>query len=196
MIGSSIPNSVPLPFVATDDEAREEAEIAAARGGCDDAFRALVERHQHRIHRLCFHYLGDNADALDACQDTFIRAHRALPRFKPRARFSTWLHRIALNLCRDRLRRRRRTIPLDDLDLPCGRAAPDESAIRDADLAKLDRALAALPARLREPVILTCLDGLSHAECAAILKCSERAVEGRLYRARRQLAAWWRRSES
>ena len=196
MIASSIPETTPLPVAPTDDEAREAAEIEAASKGCDEAFRALVERHQHRIHRLCFHYLGDEADAVEACQDTFVRAHRALPRFKPRARFSTWLHRIALNLCRDRLRRRRRTVPLDGLDLACGQATPDESVIRDADLAKLDRALASLPARLREPLILTCLDGRSHAECAAILKCSERAVEGRLYRARQKLAAWWTREST
>lgn len=194
MIGSSIPSSAALPVATADDELREAADIAAARRGCDDAFRRLVERHQHRIHRLCYHYLGNDADALEACQDTFVRAHRALPRFKPRARLSTWLHRIALNLCRDRLRRLRKTVPLEGLELPCTHAAPDESAIRDADLAKLDLALAALPPRLREPIILTCLDGLSHADCAAILKCSERAVEGRLYRARQRLTAWWKKS--
>ncbi len=196
MIGSSIPSPASVPATPTPDELREAADIAAARGGCDDAFRALVERHQHRIHRLCFHYLGNEADAVEACQDTFVRAHRALPRFQPRARLSTWLHRIALNLCRDRIRRRRPTIALDDLDFPCEGASPDEAAIREADLAKLDRALATLPARLRDVVVLSCLEGLSHAECAAILKCGERAIEGRLYRARQRLAVWWAKAEA
>jgi RNA polymerase sigma-70 factor (ECF subfamily) len=63
--------------------------------------------------------------------------------------------------------------------------------MRGADLAKLDRGLAALREKSRTVLVLSCLDGLSHGECAAILKCSERAVEGRLYRARQQLASWW-----
>jgi len=173
------------------EEAAERALVSRVRGGCTEAFRELVECYQHPVHRFCFHYLRDDGEALEACQDTFVRAHGAIGRYQPRARLSTWLFRIALNLCHDRIRRRRPTVPLDDLDFACRGPAPDEAAIRDADLAKLDRGLAALPVRLRDVVVLSCLDGLSHAECAAVLRCSERAVEGRLYRARRQLAAWW-----
>ena len=65
--------------------------------------------------------------------------------------------------------------------------------LRNADLAKLDRGLATLPEKFREVLVLSCLEGLDHAECAAILKCSPRAIEGRLYRARQQLTAWWDR---
>lgn len=191
MIVFSIPRHAALPAAPTDCEAEESAEIKAAQAGCDDAFRSLVEHHQARIQRVCFHYLGDEDDAREACQDTFVRAHRALSRFVPRARLSTWLHQIALNLCRDRLRRPRPTVPLEHQDPTCGRAAPDEAAILDAELAKLDRGLAILPSRLRDVLVLSCLEGLSHSECAAILKCSERAIEGRLYRARSQLRGWW-----
>jgi RNA polymerase sigma-70 factor (ECF subfamily) len=195
MIDSSIPSPAALPATPSEDERLEAAEIEAAGGGCEEAFRALLERHQQRIHRLCYHCLGNEQDALEACQDTFVRAYHALPRFKPRARLSTWLHRIALNLCRDRLRRPRRTVPLDGLELPCGSASPDEAAIRAADLAKLARGLATLPPRLHKVVVLCCLEGLSHAECAEILKCSTRAIEGRLYRARRLLARWWEKND-
>ncbi|WP_193213850.1 RNA polymerase sigma factor [Luteolibacter marinus] len=180
-----------LPAVATPDEALEAGLVEAAQGGCPDAFRSLVERHQQRIYHFCFHYLRHACEAREACQDTFIRAHRALGSYRPRARFSTWLFRIALNLCRDRARRRRVPTEAIDPELPCPRGAPDDSAMRDADLAKLDRGLAALPEKFRAVIVLSCLDGLSHAECAAVLKCSERSVEGRLYRARRKLAAWW-----
>lgn len=169
--------------------------IAAAQKGCPDAFRALVERHQQRIYHFCYHYLRDAGDAREACQDTFIRAHKALPRFRPKAKLSTWLFQIAHNLCRDkaRTRRGRTTVELDDhaKDLPCHRAAPDEAAMRDADMAKLDRGLKALPEKFRAVLVFSCLDGLSHEECAAILKCSQRAVEGLLYRARQKLAEWW-----
>lgn len=65
--------------------------------------------------------------------------------------------------------------------------------MRDTDLAKIDRGLNALPEQFRAILVLSCLDGLSHGECAEILKCSERAVEGRLYRARQRLAEWWER---
>lgn len=194
MIDSSIPDEAALPVGPCEDERIEAAKIRAARAGDDDAFRFLVERHQQRVHRLCFHCLGNEEDAREACQDTFVRAYRALPRFAPRARLSTWLHRIALNLCRDRLRRRRHTMPIDGLEFPCRSARPDEAVMGAADLAKLTRGLAALPPRLYQVIVLSTLEGLSHAECAAIMKCSTRAVEGRLYRARRLLAEWWKRN--
>ena len=86
-------------------------------------------------------------------------------------------------------------VALEAQDLPCHGPAPDEAAMRDTDLAKLDRGLHALPEKFRAVLVLSCLDGLSHAECAAILKCSERAIEGRLYRARQRLGEWWEKQE-
>ncbi|WP_052573825.1 RNA polymerase sigma factor [Haloferula sp. BvORR071] len=207
MIASSLtsPAAIAAPESAfssrSPDEGAELALIHAAQSGCSSSFRHLVESHQQRVYHFCFQYLRDSGDAREACQDTFIRAHRGLPGFRPKARLSTWLFQIALNLCRDRAKSRARTHPtsfLDgpELDLPCGRATPEEAAIRQADLAKLDRGLAALSLKFREVLVLSCLEGLNHAECAAILKCSERAVEGRLYRAREKLSAWWEREGS
>jgi RNA polymerase sigma-70 factor (ECF subfamily) len=200
MTASSLTDgAVSLPEIASAEGAAELAMLEAARGGCPDAFRTLVERHQLRIHRFCQRYLRDEGEAREACQDTFIRAHGALGRFRPKGKVGTWLFRIALNLCRDRLRRKSRNHePIDDHEsrLPCHRAAPDEAAMRDADLAKLDRGLAALPEKFRAVLVLSCLEGLDHAECADILKCSPRAVEGRLYRARQRLADWWDRERS
>lgn len=191
-----------MPAV-TPDEAAELALIRAAQTGCESAFRELIERHQQRLYHFCFHYLRDAGDAREACQDTFIRAHRALGSFKPKARLGTWLFQIALNLCRDRLKsvrakQDRLTEPGDTLamQMACSRPSPDEVALRRADLVKLDRGLEMLPAGLREVLVLSCLEGMSHGECAAILKCSERAVEGRLYRAREKLAAWWDEEDS
>ncbi|HEY1121019.1 MAG TPA: RNA polymerase sigma factor [Haloferula sp.] len=201
MIASSL-NSLPLPVAGTPDGAAELALIHSAQAGCPQAFRSLVERHQQRVYHFCFHYLGDAGDAREACQDTFIRAHGALHRFKPKAKLSTWLFQIALNLCRDRKRPTSKSRPHLALhehehaaELMCHRAAPDEAAMRDADLAKLDRGLSTLPEKFREVLVFSCLEGLDHTECAAILKCSPRAVEGRLYRARQQLAAWWEKEE-
>lgn len=202
MTASSLNSSVALtlPAGATADDPAEAPLVAAAQAGCPEAFRTLVELHQQPIYRFCFHYLRDAGDAREACQDTFIRAHGALARYRHRTRFSTWLFRIALNLCRDRMRARpaargRQLVALEAQEIPCRQPAPDEAAMRDTDLAKLDRGLAAMPEKLRSLLVLSCLDGHSHAECAAILNCSERAIEGRLYRARQRLTDWWERQD-
>jgi len=197
---ADLPAGASLPVGPSMDEAAEAAILAAAQKECPDAFRQLVERYQQRVYHFCFHYLRDAGDAREACQDTFIRAHRALSKYRPKARFSTWLFQIALNLCRDRVRasgasRATEALGNTALQLPCPAATPDEAAMRDTDLAKLDRGLAALPEEHRSVLVLSCLEGLSHAECAEILKCSERAVEGRLYRARQRLAEWWEREK-
>lgn len=202
MTASSLTSAFAPPVVAVSpDEAAEAALVHAAQGGCPDAFRALVERHQQRVYHFCFRYLRDACDARETCQDTFIRAHRALGRYRPAAPLGTWLIRIALNLCRDRRRSpagRRKHIALHEhpTEMACPRASPDEAAAREADLEKLDRGLDCLPEKFRTVIVLSCLEGLSHGECAAILKCSERAVEGRLYRARLRLSEWWAREDA
>jgi RNA polymerase sigma-70 factor (ECF subfamily) len=186
-----------LPPEVTDVDAAEDLRLLmSARDGCPHSFRSLVERHQQRLHHFCFRYVGNEDDARELCQDAFVRAHGAMGRFKPRARVSTWLYQIALNLCRDRLRARSRSRvngEADRLDSACRAGSPADRAVLASDLAKLDRGLASLPEKSRAILVLSCLDGLSHHECAAVLKCSERAVEGRLYRARRQLMEWWAR---
>jgi RNA polymerase sigma-70 factor, ECF subfamily len=174
--------------------------VQAAQSGSQEAFRQLVERHQDIIYDFCTRWLGNAEDAREVCQDTFVRAWEALPRFQKRARFSTWLYRIALNLCRDRYkskagRQNRATLSIEDTprEWACPQPLPDESASQSGDLEKLQRGIQALPESLRSPLLLCCIEGLSQQECAHILKCSSRAVEGRIYRARRALLDWWNR---
>lgn len=174
--------------------------VQAAQTGSQEAFKQLVERHQSAIYDFCVRWLGNAEDAREVCQDTFVRAWEALPRFEKRARFSTWLYRIALNLCRDRFkskagRQSRATLFLEDGpgEWACSQPAPDEFASQSGDIEKLHRGIQALPEFLRSPLLLCCIEGLSHQECAHILKCSPRAVEGRIYRARRELLDWWNR---
>lgn len=172
--------------------------IRDAQGGCQEAFRLLVERHQAMIHRLSAQWMPSAEDVSEICQDTFIKAWQALPAWQPKARFSTWLCRIALNLCRDRARSRasrqsRVTLPLASLAAPpvCGAVTPDAAAEHAGEVEKLRRGLAALPEGMREVLILRGIENLSQKEAAVILGCSERAVEGRLYRARQLLVEWW-----
>lgn len=176
--------------------------IASAQAGETGAFRQLVDLHQEPILRFCGHWLRNAEDAQEAAQDTFLRAWQALDRFENRGHFSHWLYRIALNVCRDRhkskaSRQRRATATLGGGESPlaCHRPAPDEALARSGDLEKLQRGIHLLPERLRAVLILCAQEGLSHEECAEVLHCSSRAVEGRLYRARKELVAWWNRVE-
>lgn len=184
------------------EEGVERRWIACAAAGDDVAFERLVRFHQDSVYRFCLRWLRDAHEAQDAAQDVFVRAYGAIGSFVPRARFSTWLYRIAWNLCRDRVKskagkQRSRTDSLDARagDLVCDRLRPDESSAESDEGRKLWRGIEALPERLRVVVILCGIEGLDQEECAEILRCSVRAVEGRYYRARRELAGWWESQE-
>jgi len=183
------------PAETLDDRLAE-----SAAQGDTDAFRRLVERYQVRIYHFCFQWLQNAEDAREATQDAFVRAYDALHRYRETGKFEKWLFTIALNQCRDRRkskasRQGRWNRPLGDLapSLASSGATPDECAVLGGDLEKLLFGIQLLPEKLRAPLILCALEGISQETCAEILHCSVRAVEGRLYRARRELAAWWER---
>src|SRR6058998_1465877 len=96
------------------DATEAAAVLARARQGDSDAFGALVERHSRSIFRLAYRMTGNEHDAEDVVQDTFLRAHRRLARFQERANFGTWLYRIAVNCSLDLMRRRRRAAERSD----------------------------------------------------------------------------------
>lgn len=183
----------PCPKAEAD---RSALLVARSREGCHEAYAELIDRHRDRIYRFCLGWTGNPEDAEELCQDVFVRAYSALPRYQGEHHFSAWLFRIARNRCHDHHRSRsqrntRRNRPLeasrvDQLSAPGPR--PDENAADSEELRKLREAIAALPERLREVIALCSIEGLSQEECAALLGCSRRAVEGRLYRARQELA--------
>lgn len=177
---------------ATDNEL---AHRAAA--GDDRAFSELVRRHQEGIYRLLRRYTGDREDAYEAAHETFIAAWNALARYDPGRPFAAWLRTIAINKVRDRGRRAlvRRLLfgskPLEETEAmaavdPGGRA--EEALIARERTRRLDQAIAALPPQLKEPLLLTAFEGLSQQEAGEILGVSAKAVETRIYRARRLLA--------
>jgi RNA polymerase sigma-70 factor (ECF subfamily) len=194
---------VPLPAESAAcpvalPETKESRLIRRAQAGDHAAFRLLVEVHQEMIHRVCLQWLSCAEDAGEACQDTFFKAWQALPAWQPRSRLGTWLYQIALNQCRDRaksraFRQRAATTHIDHLPASsaCPSASPDLAAVHADDMVRLRRGLAALPAPAREVLILCAMEGLSYQEASVILKCSSRAIEGRLYRARHLLLDWW-----
>lgn len=173
---------------------------SAAAQGDEEAFAALMRRHKSWLYRFIRRYTGDSDEACDLLQDTFVSAWQALARFDPQRSFPVWLRRIALNKCRDRARRlavKRAALALFGFDAAHSRYAPAADAMAESEqaLRRLEQAIANLPRRLKEPLILTTLQGLSHKEAAAILGINAKAVEMRVYRARRRLAADIQRDE-
>lgn len=173
-------------------EGAGDAELMAWAGAGDRAaFDILVARHAERALRLALRVLGDAAEAEDVAQDAFLRAWQAAPRFDPdRARFTTWLHRIVLNLAIDRARRRGRlpSAGLDAVqDLPDPAEGPETRLAEAEGREALAAALDALPPRQRAAIALAYEEGLSGAAAAEALSVSERALEGLLRRARQML---------
>ncbi|MGH9066408.1 MAG: RNA polymerase sigma factor [Acidimicrobiales bacterium] len=163
------------------------AVVGAAAAGDLVAFEALVRATQDRTFRLCLRMLGNRDDAEDATQDALVQAWSSLDRYRGQSSFSTWLYRISVNRCLDRLRARRPTEPLDD-DLPSVPVTgPDRVAEGRAQLAALESAVRALTPEQRAAFVLREVEGASYSEIAEVLGISVAAVKSRLNRARSEL---------
>jgi RNA polymerase sigma-70 factor (ECF subfamily) len=177
-------------------EPEDDGPLAArAAAGEERAFTLLMRRHKDGLHRFVRRYTGDADEAWDLTQEAFAAAWGALPSYDPARPFGPWLRRVALNKCRDWSRRRAvRRFLRGPLSEPARLQAPDpgpdpEGAAADRQaLSRLDRAIADLPDGLKAPLILTALDGRSHEEAGQILGLSAKAVEVRVYRARKRLS--------
>lgn len=152
------------------------------------AAQTLVSRKLPRILSLAQRMLGDAVEAEDVAQETMLKAWRQAPRWTPgKARFDTWLHRVALNLCYDRLRRRRE-IPTDTPpDRPDEGPAPDRGLLAAETGVRVTAALKRLPDRQREAIVLCHYQELSNIDAAALMEISVEALESLLSRGRRAL---------
>lgn len=180
-----------------DFEAPDDQLAASAVAGDERAFARLIARHKDGLYRFIRRYTGNPDEAYDLLQETFAAAWTALKRYDPARSFSTWLRGIALNKCRDWSRRRavRRWLTWSDpIDSQVGRnlvdgaLSPEAAVVNQQRLSRLDQALANLPEGLKEPLILTALEELSHEDAGRILGLTAKAVELRVYRARKALA--------
>jgi RNA polymerase sigma-70 factor (ECF subfamily) len=184
------------PRAATNHiAAREVTElVAAARDGDRHAFDALVQATYRETYRLARRLTDDEEDARDVVQEVYLRAYRALGRFRGDAGFSTWLYRITANCAATHRSRavRHRHLPIDD-DVIVIDSHPGSDPERLSEAASLRReletALAALPPRLRAVVVLRDVYDLPHGAIAAELGISETAAKVRLHRARKKLRA-------
>ena len=179
----------------------DEELVARSIGGDADSFNQLVERWQRQIYALAYRHIGRQEDARDVCQETFLRAYRGLGGFRGQAKFSSWLYRITINLCRDWVRRERRAPvvqPPEDSDLMelAAARAPSESIedqVGRRDLTRaVERAMALLPEEQRTAILLKEYEGLTFQEIADVVGCPLSTVKTRLYQGltvlRRELA--------
>ena len=157
--------------------------VQAAQDGDLDAFEALVRRHQPAVYRVALRMLGSEADAQDATQETFVRAWRALPRFRHDSAVTTWLYRIVTRRCLDLIAARRPTEALNDTR-PDPRLNLVHTAEQHARLQAVTRAIAQLPGDQRAALILREFEGLSYDQVADALNTSVPAIKGRIHRAR------------
>lgn len=166
----------------------DEALLVRVAKGDPAAVRALVARKLPRLLSLAQRMLGESAEAEDVAQETFVRAWKQAGTWKPGgARFDTWLHRVALNLCYDRLRRRREVIMDDPPERPDEGPAPDRGLLAEDVGRRVAAAMAALPDRQREAVTLCHYQELGNIEAAALMGVSVEALESLLARGRRAL---------
>lgn len=169
-----------LPSRLRDDD-REAVE--ACRRGEREAFDRLVERYQRSVYRLCYRYVNNHQDANDMAQEVFLKAYKALGRFRGDSSFSTWLYRIAVNTCLNfRAARRPEAVELPDglADRAPGMA---ERIERDQRSRQVRQAVSRLPEKQRATLILKVYHDLTHEEVAAILGSTVGTVKANLFHA-------------
>jgi RNA polymerase sigma-70 factor (ECF subfamily) len=186
-------------MTSPSDDDQDRISMVRLAEGHDGALDDLMERHGERLLRYLVRSLQNEDEATDLAQETFARVYQNRARFDALQKFSTWLYTIASNLVRDRYRWRTRhpQVSLDAQNEETGTSLADH--LTDASSTPSDslqsteraeavrRAVAALPEELRQPLILAEWEDKPQAEIAAILNCTVKAVETRIYRARKQL---------
>jgi RNA polymerase sigma-70 factor (ECF subfamily) len=184
----------PPPVPAPDDD---EQLVARVRAGDLAAFEAIMRRHNPRIYRAARAILRDDAEAEDVMQDAYVRAYEHLHEFEGRARFSTWLTRIAVHEALARVTRRKRYAPLelDSGEAPMHHEPSPEQQVSDVEMrGVLEAAIGELPPEFRAVFVLRAVEGMSGVETAETLGIPEETVKTRLHRARARLRAILARS--
>jgi RNA polymerase sigma-70 factor, ECF subfamily len=181
-----------FPFLAIDDAARlsrtqaredDREAIEACQRGDREAFDRLVERYQRNVYRLCYRYVNNHHDASDMAQEVFLKAFRAIGRFRGDSAFSTWLYRIAVNTCLNfRSARRLPSEPLEDDVADAARGVADR--IEEDELSEQVReAVSRLPEKQRATLILKIYHDLTHEQVAAIMGSTVGTVKANLFHA-------------
>lgn len=174
--------------------------VRRVQKGDRHAFDLLFSRYQHKILNLVSRYLRDREDVEDVAQEAFIKAFRALPRFRGESAFYTWLYRIAINTAKNHLVARSRRPPgvdvdiedaefMDGTDMLKESESPEAALARDELSAEINLAISQLPDDLRSAVTLREFDGLTYEQIAEIMDCPVGTVRSRIFRAREAIDA-------
>ncbi|OGW34382.1 MAG: hypothetical protein A2010_10040 [Nitrospirae bacterium GWD2_57_9] len=171
------------------DEATEHEIIQQCLEGNRDRFALLVDRYKDMACNIAYRLVGDRDVAGDMAQEGFIAAYSSLADFHQGSKFSSWLYRIVVNKCKDHLRGRRETVPVDELgEVLCGREQTPEQALSSRQTGDaVQQALNALPLEYREVIVLKHIEELEYQEIAAILGSSVNALKVRAHRGREML---------
>jgi RNA polymerase sigma-70 factor (ECF subfamily) len=187
---------------AAPKAASETQLVARAQHGDEEAFAALFEMHKRRVYSLCLRMTGNTAEAEDLTQEAFLQLFRKISTFRGESAFSTWLHRLAVNVVLMHLRKKvPQQISLDEVD-----SSQDEPVKRDygdndrrlmgsIDRIGLSRAIADLPPGYRTVFVLHDIEGYEHNEIAEFMKCSVGNSKSQLHKARMKLREWLRLNE-
>jgi RNA polymerase sigma-70 factor, ECF subfamily len=173
------------------DDQPEATLIEQARAGDEAAFAELMRRYKRPVVNFVYRMLGDAAEADDIAQEVFVRVYQHIGSYRPRMKFSTWLFTLARNAVIDQLRWRKRH-PTESLELIERSAASTEAGVVEQVATReigehIASAVATLPEDQKTALILAEYNGLSYDEIAQIMRCSEKSVEARLYRAKQTL---------
>lgn len=182
VVNPAAPAAADLNYAAMDDAAL----VAAAVAGERDAFDAVVERHRRTVYQVCYRFVGNHEDASDLSQESFVRAWRGLKTFKGQSALSTWLYRIAVNVCLNRVSAKTPpTDPIESTDhFEDTRIEGAQSALlREERAAAVRKAIAALPRKQRATLILRTYHELSHQQIADILGSSVGATKANFFHA-------------
>jgi RNA polymerase sigma-70 factor (ECF subfamily) len=181
------PESQPEDYRSGKTVTSDEELMSAAAGGDMDAFEELVRRHQQSAINVAYRMLGDAHRAQDTAQEAFLRILESARRYRPTAGFRTYLYRILTRLCID-IYRKRAPGASDQLDAETDPSeAPPEAVLRDERQELVRRAIDGLPGRQKLALVLQHYEDLSYEEIAVVLKCSTKAVDALLVRAKRTL---------
>jgi RNA polymerase sigma-70 factor (ECF subfamily) len=178
-------SSLGNPAVETYEDQDDSAVVRACLGGDRAAFDVIVRRHQRQVYQLCYRFVSNHEDASDLAQDVFVRAYRGLRGFKGDAAFATWLYRIGVNVCLNRVRARKPAfVPLADAHHADSRdERADATLLRTERAADVRSAIRRLPHKQRATLILRVYHEMPHEQIAGVLGSSVGAVKANFFHA-------------
>ena len=179
----------------SSDREADQALVERVQRGDKKAFDVLVLKYQHKVGNLISRYIRDSSEVLDVTQEAFIKAYRALPKFRGESAFYTWLYRVAINTAKNHLAAQARRPPGDDIEADMAEqmdmgsplkeyATPENLALQREIAQTIQKALDQLPEDLRTAITLRELEGLTYEEIAQAMECPSGTVRSRIFRAR------------